>query len=505
MNVFSRLVQMVKEVIRRMFPYKDIEAIEHIETPLSQDMVTALDKWYALYVNRAEWLSSDKVKSLNLPAFISSEIARQIVLEMKWNITGKTKDGESQDEDGDDVMNPRAEYLKTEFERCIKVLRQKLEQGCAAGGMTIKPYPKAGHIYFDWTMDWSLYPIAFDDDGNLADVIFKDIYTEGKYTYTRLERHTIQKSNDPKTPDSVKITQRAFKSTMRDSIGVEISLTEVPQWAGLQAEATVKASDGQMFGWYKVAAANNVDVDSPMGASVFNKAIGTIKEADLQFSRMLWEFEGSELAIDVDPTVLRQNKDGKKEMPHLNDRLFRGVDLGTDDNYHVFNPTIRDVSLINGLNQILMRIEDQAGLARGTLSDPNTEARTATELLIVKQRSYATIADNQKALEQCLRDVIRAMDKYADIYNLAPAGDYEVSFEWDDSIITDVNQQMQERLLLLDKNIMSKSEFREWYFGETQAQAKAAIEAVQQEALESIGDLQSLLPKVNDDGTGGTE
>ena len=76
MNVFSRLVQMVKEVIRRMFPYKDIEAIEHIETPLSQDMVTALDKWYALYVNKAEWLSSDKVKSLNLPAFISSEIVQ---------------------------------------------------------------------------------------------------------------------------------------------------------------------------------------------------------------------------------------------------------------------------------------------------------------------------------------------------------------------------------------------------------------------------------------------
>ena len=125
--------------------------------------------------------------------------------------------------------------------------------------------------------------------------------------------------------------------------------------------------------------------------------------------------------------------------------------------------------------------------------------------MIVKQRSYATIADNQKALEACLRDVIRAMDKYADIYNLAPAGDYEVSFEWDDSIITDVNQQMQERLLLLDKNIVSRSEFREWYFGETQAQAKAAIEAVQQEITDSMGDLQSLLPKVKDDGTGGVE
>ena len=121
-------------------------------------MVNALDDWYNLYLNRAEWLS-DTVKSLNLPAFISSEIARQIVLEMKWNITGKNADGETQEADGGDVMNPRAEYLKKEFERCIATLRLKLEQGCAAGGMTVKPYPKDGHIYFDWTMDWSLYPI----------------------------------------------------------------------------------------------------------------------------------------------------------------------------------------------------------------------------------------------------------------------------------------------------------------------------------------------------------
>ena len=71
-----------------MIPYKSIESAEQIETPLSTDMVNALNLWYELYLNRAHWLGGDSsVKSLNLPAFISSEIARQIVLEMKWNIS----------------------------------------------------------------------------------------------------------------------------------------------------------------------------------------------------------------------------------------------------------------------------------------------------------------------------------------------------------------------------------------------------------------------------------
>lgn len=491
--MFSKLLNFIRQVVRKILPYRDIEAVERVETPLSNDMANALDDWYKLYLNDADWLSED-VKSLNLPAFISSELARQIVLEMKWSITGKTKDGETQTDDGNDVMNPRAEYLKAEFERCIRALRQKLEQGCAAGGMTVKPYPKDGHIYFDWTMDWSLYPIAFDDDGNLADVIFRDTYTEGKTIYTRLERHVVD-------GDNVKITQRAFKSTSKDAIGVEVPLSEVAFWEQLEPEATVQNTGGQMFGWFKVAAANSIDVDSPMGASCFCKARDTIKQADMQYSRLLWEYEGSELAIDVDPTVLRPKKTegGGLEMPKLNKRLFRAVDAdkGDRDLYNVFSPAIRDAALINGLNQLLMRIEDQCGLARGTVSDANTEARTATELRIIKQRSYATVADNQKALESCLKDVIRAMDVYATVYKLAPEGEYEVSFEWDDSIITDTEQQMNERMMLLNAGLISKAEFREWYFNETKDQAQAAVDAIAEEDMKAqMAGINQLLPTV---------
>lgn len=470
--MFSHLMQFVRQVWQRLFPFRDVAAVEHIDSPLSNEMITALDLWYKMYTDAPPWMEAGKVKTLNLPALICSEIARQVMLEAKWSISGKP------DKDGNAVANARSEYLSAEFDKLMRMLRSKLEQGCAAGGMTIKPYPKDGHIYFDCSTAWSLYPVAFDDDGNLKDVIFRDSFQDGKVTYTRLERHQL-------VPEGVQVTQRAFKSTVKDSIGVEIRLTDVPQWAEVAPEALLKNTDGQMFGWYKVAAANNVDVGAPMGVSVFSKAANIIKEADIQYSRILWEYEGSELAVDVDPTALRPKKgaNGAMEMPKLNERLFRGVDLGKEDSYNVFSPAIRDSSLFAGLNQLLMRIEDNCGLARGTLSDANTEARTATELRIVRQRTYATIADNQAALESCLRDVVRAMDKYATMYNLAPAGEYDVSFTWDDSILTDATQQLGERLELMANGLMGQVEFRMWYFGESKAQAQAAIAAIQQERI----------------------
>ena len=465
-----------------MIPYKDIESVERIYTPLSTDMINALDSWYKMYLNQAPWLTEDgTVKSLNLPSFIASEIARQVIVELKWDITGKS--------DGD---NKRAKYLKEEFAKVFDSLRQKLEQGCAAGGMTLRPYPKDGHIHFAWTCDWALYPVAFGSDGELADVTFRDTYTEGKTIYTRLERHQIQ-GND------VLITHRAFKSENKESIGKEIEVNSVPPWKNLAAKAIIKNADGQMFGWYKVASANNVDIDSPMGASVYAKAVDLIKEADRQYSRLLWEYEGSELAIDVDPTVLRPKKaeGGGVEMPKLNQRLFRAVDAdkGDRDLYEVFSPPIRDANLVNGLNQLLMRIEDLCGLSRGTIADANVaEARTATEMRILKQRSYTTIADNQKALEVCFRDVIRAMDKFATIYDLAPEGEYDVSFDWDDSILVDKSQELNENLSLVASGLMGKTEFRERHFGETKAQAQVALNEIQKEQMAAM---QSLLPGVD--------
>lgn len=480
MNIFSRLIAFIRQVMNRMIPAQSVEQVEHIETPLSTEMQNALELWHDMYTDKAPWLKNDHVHSAGYPVLICAEMARQIVTEMKWHISAKAHvEGE------EESTNPRSEYLKEEFAKLMDALQEKLEQGLAAGGMTIRPYPKDGRIFFGWTMDWELYPIAFDDVGNLRDVIFQDQYRDGNTTYTRLERHKVVKGG-------VEITQRAFKSGMDDYIGTEIELKDVPQWSGLAPRAKVANSDGPMFGWFKVATANNCDTDSPMGVSVFHKARKVIEQADYQYSRLLWEYEGSELAVDVDPLALKPKKgeDGKLEMPKLNDRLFRAVDVG-EDGYRVFSPNIRDASLLTGLNKLEAMIEDLVGLSRGTLSDAPAEARTATELKILRQRTYTTVRNNQAALERCLRDVVRVMDIYASTYNLAPEGEYEVSFEWDDSVLTDTQQELGERLELLSQGIMSKAEIRQWYTGETRVQAEQAIKTIEQTTMQT--NMDSLL------------
>jgi A118 family predicted phage portal protein len=237
--------------------------------------------------------------------------------------------------------------------------------------------------------------------------------------------------------------------------------------------------------------ANTIDTTSPLGVSGFSRAVSLIKDADMQYSRLLWEYEAGEMAIDIDRDAMKTElgADGlpHERMTHTQERLFRKVDLSTEgDTYHPFAPPLRDASFGEGLNTILMRIEDVCAMSRGTLSDATQEARTATEIKIMKQRSYQANADIQAAMEDCLKEVIYIMNTYCDLYEITKSGEYDVNFEWDDSIIVDIDAEINKRITLMQNGLASKLEVRMWYFGETERQAREALQQIDNENKQSM-------------------
>ena len=315
-------------------------------------------------------------------------------------------------------------------------------------------------------------------------------------TYSRVEHHKYMASQH-----RVIVTNLAFKSTARggeNDLGQEISLTAIPEWADIEPTTTIDGVDRLLFAYFKMPEANTIDIYSPLGVSGFDKAKSLIKDADIQYSRLLWEYEGGELAIDIDKDALRDyyttdsqgNRVLKSSMGKLQQRLYRPVDLSAEgDTYNQYAPALRDASYISGLNTILMHIEDVTGLSRGTLSQVDVaEARTATELRILKQRSYQTNAEIQKAIQKCLDDTIYVMNVLCSLYDITPEGEYEVSYEWDDSILVDKNEELGRNITLMDKGIMSKKELRMWYKGETEKQAREALLEVQEENRLAVED-----------------
>ena len=553
---FSNVWIKIKEMARHMFGMeKTIEQTLHMTPAVSSKMTEAIDLWTSMYEDNAEWLHEPdasnpiKVVSLGLPSFIASEKARMAVIELKSEITAPKKVEEKDNpkyfapyidpktgtlnasqepktivEENYTSPTERAEFMNEEYQRkLLPKLRTQLEYGIAKGSLIIKPYvikysqqEVAGanegatqsedkyKFAFDFVQSYCFYPFAFDSSGNLIEVAFIQTKTDKDKIYTRLEYHKL-KGNQVIIKNSAyeasNVSGVANGSTI--SLGKQIPLTSVYEWKDIPESATINNVDRLLFGYFKMPDANTVDPHSPLGVSGFARAEKLIREADLQYSRLLWEYQGGEMAIDIDRDALKFSTDSAghttSEMQMMQNRLYRTVDLGESNTYNVFAPALRDNSMINGLNTILMRIEDVVALSRGTMSEVASEARTATEIRVLKQRSYMSNCEIQKALEIALRDSIYAMDVYCTVYNVVgdikqkdgkidvkSIGQYDVSFTWDDSILVDVDTELNKEMTLLNAGITGKKEVRMWYYGENARQAQQALDEIQKESQQAI-------------------
>ncbi|WP_299034139.1 phage portal protein [uncultured Anaerococcus sp.] len=373
--------------------------------------------WLDCYQGDPYWLNNiidpeDKL-SLNLPVGITSELARLTVIELESEVS-------------DDNLNEI-------YQKLLKQIRRITEYGLALGGIMLKPYienVESKKIDIDIVPANRFLVLGYTSFGDANHVVFIDriqkIDKKGNPIYfTRLEEHQIK--------DKYIITNSAYMSKDINSLGDEISLEFIDEWADIKEDAEID-SEIPLFAYFKNPQSNNLDIESYDGISCFARAISLIQDADEQYQRIMWEYRGSELAIDADVTLLKQSGD----LPKGKDRLFRNLGRDYDgDFYQVFSPTIRDSSLFNGLNKILEKIEFVSGLAYGTLSELQETSKTATEIKASKQRSYSTVKDIQNEMESTLRDFIDILAFWCKQLNINIDEKYTVSFDWDDSIVVD--------------------------------------------------------------------
>ena len=159
-------------------------------------------------------------------------------------------------------------------------------------------------------------------------------------------------------------------------------------------------------------------------------------------------------------------------LPEGNERIYRLLQGDSADFYKEYSPAIRNANMSEGLDEILRKIEFECSLAYGTISNVQNVDKTAEEIKSSKQRSYAAVSDIQSALEECLEDLVYIIDVWVSLAKLAPDGEYNMSTEWNDSILADRQKEFEEKRALVMDGLMQPWEFRMWYFGEDEETAK---------------------------------
>lgn len=499
-----------------MIPHSDIEAALGVKTMVSDEMQRALQDWYEFAVQGIAIDRDPDTKAVGWPAMISAELARLTTLEFRANISG----------------GPRADWISARFAYATAPKRiRKFSLALALGSGIWKPCQAGNDVCVEFIPATGYYPVSTNPAGQLTEAIFLDQFTDSDWVYSRIEwmhvltgpedyhakeRDVLEKLDLDAAPayPCVQIVNLAFKSSTRDSLGAQTRLDSRPEWEGIEPVAYLNGLVTLPVGYFVTPIENTVDINSDLGAAIFAPALRAICDADVQYTRLDWEYEGGEMAIDTDSSYLKPTsvpalldddyclshygvpkKALTVEAPKHKDRMFRGMDVNagiaqSTPFYNVFAPALRDSSYLQGLNHYIRQIESQAGLSFGTFSQVATVERTATEIINSKQRSRALVRDLQKSLERTWRDLIGALDFWADaIPDAPPKEELTVTFDWDDSILIDRLTERAQWQTEVTMGLRSKAEYRRHFFGEDEATAATAIAAAKAEQQPAAGNI----------------
>ena len=291
-----------------MIPANKIEELTGATAVYDSTMQSNIDLWRRMYMDDAEWLGQHgnrNVTSCGLPSAICRAVARPTTIESTITVDG----------------GARAEFLNKSLRGMIPHMRIDVEKGLSVGGFFYKPFVSENRVLVDFNTVGSAYPVSVDSNGEITAAVFADTKREKNRYYTKLEYHELKSG-------VYTIKNKAYNSDKNGSIGSEVPLNTVEDWAQIAPETTIQNVERPLFGFFKVPIANNIEPESPLGVSLYSgAAVDLIRQADQQWERLMWEYESGERRILMSDSAIPQRVVDEHGLSHTNpllrDRLFR--------------------------------------------------------------------------------------------------------------------------------------------------------------------------------------
>ncbi len=399
-----------------------------VETIESDVMKAALNDWVNIYQGKPDWtLPDDKgnvdIESFNFAKKLCNETARLTTLALGITVEGST----------------RADWINGFMESYIaRMKNDECEKACAFGYIILKPNGTG----IDYVMPWDFCP-THQTDGKVDGGIFFDHYHEpgDKWYYTRLEWQRFEDvSEDVRI---FRITNKTYRATGANGIGQECNIKETV-WANLQEDVAYENIEQPLFSIFKMPLSNNIDMGSPLGVSIFSNAQKELKSLDIAWTRLEDEIFDSQkitflgdMLIDEPGRPVRNrfapggavDKTGKALPRHVH--ILPGTSEG--DEYHEVNPALQTADRLSGIDHFLNLVGVKCGYSTGQfVLNGRTGHVTATQVEADDRETIQYIKQIRDSFQMATDGLIYALDKYADIYNLAPVGVYEVNYDFGD-------------------------------------------------------------------------
>lgn len=390
----------------------------------------------------------ERIDEINFNSIFSNKLANYVINDSNVNITGE---------------NARVDLLDKTTQSMWKKAKKITSMGFGYGGVLLVPFVKGGKIYYNIVSQSRVTIDEVEGENITGATIIADKRTINRgigntKTYYRLTNYSVKNGN-------ITITQR-----FTDENGKAVPTPDF--WRNIQEVQVITGVDRALFGYIK-SPINNRKTDDKYGVPITYGCDKTIAEIKETMKQILDEYRAKKTFVGVDTTLF----DGKNGLPK--DGIYKGFDFGTDgeSKFEIYDPSFRPYT--ERLQELFKRLEHEIGTSAGILSEVNTQNATATEIKRSMYDTYTIIDDMRANIEKGIEDFLYSANVLANAYNLTPQGDYEVSFDWDYSLLEDSQETFSQLITAQSKGIISEVEVRQWLKpDETIEDSQKAIEEI---------------------------
>lgn len=444
------------------------------DIPINEESYKHIDMWKALYsghygdwhdvkYHTIEGQKSRTMASLNVAKVISQEMATLIFNEKcSINISDDTLSG--------NIKNVLDEN------NFIKEFQRYLEYNFALGGMVIKVYWDNG-IKLSYVTADCFIPIAWDNK-HITEGVFVNEISKGDKKYTLLEWHLVEGKE-------YVIKNELYESKNQGDLGVKVTLSTI--YPDLEEEVRIENLSKPMFVYFKPNTANNLDMSSPLGISIYANALGTLKSLDIAFDSFQREFVLGKKRIMVPTSAIRTVVDPQTGIP------LRYFDA-TDEVYEAMNfedstKPIQDISVelrveehTGAINAYLNYLASQVGFSAGAFNFNGLGVKTATEVVSENSKTFRTKQSHETIIEDGIRDLVDIIIETAALYDEFESTDeYEVTVTFDDSIAEDQTAEINKQVTLVMNGLTTKKLAIMKIHGVSEEEAKRIVEEIREE------------------------
>ena len=388
----------------------------------------------------------ERIDDINFNAIFSNKLANYVINDSNVNIAGTDK---------------RTEVLGNVLGSVWKKAKKITAMAFGYGGVIIVPYVKGGKIYYNIVPQNRL---TIDEmDGEI--ITGATVLAEKKVIeqligtpkiYLRLTNYKVENGR-------VTITQK-----FTDEQGKPIAVPDF--WKNIPEKIVINGVDRVLFGYSK-SPVNNRKVNDKYGVPITYGCESTILEIKETMKQLFREYKLKEAFVGADVTMFN----GQNALP--TNGLFKKVDAGEDSFWEVFDPAFRPYT--DRLEELYRRLEHEIGTSAGILSNVQTSNATATEIKRSMYDTFTIVDDMRSNIEKGIEDFLYSANVLANAYNLTPQGEYEVSFDWDYSLLEDSQEAFSQLITAQSKGIVSEVEVRQWLHpDETLEDSQKAIEEI---------------------------